>query len=166
LGSQSCTQKGSLCPESDVAQTGGWGSSDPSVRGWQGEWHGQSELELRFLIHPLSIASDVRHEEARCPFCHSPGVSQAKPGQAQGVGDAATRQTGSHGASRRTRRQGRRGTADRHQRRAGIQALPTLRDATGSWGQPPGKRVCFAAAGLHPRAKVPSRIAHASPCPI
>lgn len=74
---------------------------------FQHEKHGRSETEPRFLIHLPSIADDLRHEEARCHFCRSHGVSQAKPGQACRGAVTATRQTGGRGAGRRTRRQGR-----------------------------------------------------------
>lgn len=53
--------------------------------GWQDEEHGQSEPKPRLLTLLPSIANDLRHKEAQCPFCHSPGVSQVKPGQEHGM---------------------------------------------------------------------------------
>lgn len=49
--------------------------------GWQDKGHGQSEPKPRLLILLPCTADDLRHKEAHCPFSHSPGVSQVKPGQ-------------------------------------------------------------------------------------
>lgn len=53
--------------------------------GWHDEGNGQSEPKPGLLILQPSIANDLRHKEAPCPFSHSPGVSQLKPGQEHGV---------------------------------------------------------------------------------
>lgn len=103
------------------------------------ERHGWPKCHLQI------IANDLRHKEASCPFCHSPGVSQAKPGQACWTGCHCHQVDGCLWHMETVTQAGPERQSRPPRRKVIILVLSLQREATGSQGWPQAGGV-FAAA--------------------